>query len=170
MVEKQLGYKYQVYNEIKKGIMTGIYPPGSVMNERKLSEELGISRTPIREGMQMLARDGWLQMETYKGTVVREFDPHYMWELTRVRSALELSAIEDAAKNITENDLKCLEEIQEKQKEVLEHYDITRFIQLDREFHTYIYQMSQNRELLKLLSNYYDMFRFNGNAGGDGDG
>ncbi|MFQ8842692.1 MAG: GntR family transcriptional regulator [Clostridium fessum] len=132
------------------------------MNERKLSEELGISRTPIREGMQMLARDGWLQMETYKGTVVREFDPHYMWELTRVRSALELSAIEDAAKNITENDLKCLEEIQEKQKEVLEHYDITRFIQLDREFHTYIYQMSQNRELLKLLSNYYDMFRFMG--------
>ena len=75
---------------------------------------------------------------------------------------LELSAIEDAAKNITENDLKCLEEIQEKQKEVLEHYDITRFIQLDREFHTYIYQMSQNRELLKLLSNYYDMFRFMG--------
>ena len=65
MVEKQLGYKYQVYNEIKKGIMTGIYSPGSVMNERKLSEELGISRTPIREGMQMLARDGWLQMETY---------------------------------------------------------------------------------------------------------
>ena len=58
--------------------------------------------------------------------------------------------------------LKCLEEIQEKQKEVLEHYDITRFIQLDREFHTYIYQMSQNRELLKLLSNYYDMFRFMG--------
>ena len=80
---------------------------------------------------------------------MREFDPHYMWELTRVRSALELSAIEDAVKNVTEKDLKCLEEIQEKQKEVLEHYDITRFIQLDREFHTYIYQMSQNRELLK---------------------
>ena len=96
--------------------MTGVYPPGFVMNERKLSEELGISRTPIREGMQMLARDGWLQMETYKGTVVREFDPHYMWELTRVRSALELSAIEDAVKNVTEKDLKCLEEIQEKQK------------------------------------------------------
>ena len=34
MVEKQLGYKYQVYNEIKKGIMTGVYPPGFVMNEK----------------------------------------------------------------------------------------------------------------------------------------
>ena len=74
MVEKQLGYKYQVYNEIKKGIMTGIYPPGSVMNERKLSEELGISRTPIREGMRMLARDGWLQMETYKAVSYTHLD------------------------------------------------------------------------------------------------
>ena len=56
-------------------------------------------------------------METYKGTVVREFDPHYMWELTRVRSALELSAIEDAVKNVTEKDLKCLEEKKQKQEE-----------------------------------------------------
>ena len=151
-----------VFQTLRGAILKGDLKPGERLMELQLASKLGVSRTPIREGMQMLARDGWLQMETYKGTVVREFDPHYMWELTRVRSALELSAIEDAAKNITENDLKCLEEIQEKQKEVLEHYDITRFIQLDREFHTYIYQMSQNRELLKLLSNYYDMFRFMG--------
>ena len=154
--------KSKAYDIIKDNIIACRYAPGDFLNEAQLMGEVGVSRTPIREGMQMLARDGWLQMETYKGTVVREFDPHYMWELTRVRSALELSAIEDAVKNVTEKDLNCLEEIQEKQKEVLEHYDITRFIQLDREFHTYIYQMSQNRELLKLLSNYYDMFRFMG--------
>ena len=152
----------QVYEYVFHLIKIGKIAVGDKIDEAELIKHLGISRTPIREGMQILARDGWLQMETYKGTVVREFDPHYMWELTRVRSALELSAIEDAVKNVTEKDLKCLEEIQEKQKEVLEHYDITRFIQLDREFHTYIYQMSQNRELLKLLSNYYDMFRFMG--------
>ena len=80
--KEQLAYKYQVYNEIKKGIMSGVYPAGSVMNERKLSEELGISRTPIREGLQLLARDGWILMETYKRAVVREFDAQYMWELS----------------------------------------------------------------------------------------
>ena len=161
-ISEYLPLRDVVFKTLREAILKGDLAPGERLMEIKLANQLGVSRTPIREGMQMLARDGWLQMETYKGTVVREFDPHYMWELTRVRSALELSAIEDAAKNITENDLKCLEEIQEKQKEVLEHYDITRFIQLDREFHTYIYQMSQNRELLKLLSNYYDMFRFMG--------
>ena len=80
----------------------------------------------------------------------------------KTRGKTRLTRMLKEQRPITENDLKCLEEIQEKQKEVLEHYDITRFIQLDREFHTYIYQMSQNRELLKLLSNYYDMFRFMG--------
>ena len=149
MVQKQLSYKYQVYNELKKGILTGQYPPGSVMNERKLSEEMGISRTPIREGLQMLARDGWLQMETYKGAVVREFDPHYMWELSRIRYALELSAAEDAVKNMTDQGLERLRQIQAAQRH-------------DREFNSCIYEMSLNRELMKLASNYYDVFRFLG--------
>ena len=155
MVQKQLSYKYQVYNELKKGILTGQYLPGSVMNERKLSEEMGISRTPIREGLQMLARDGWLQMETYKGAVVREFDPHYMWELSRIRYALELSAAEDAVKNMTDQGLKRLRQIQAAQREDLSNYNVDEFIRHDREFHSCIYEMSLNRELMKLASNYY---------------
>ena len=162
MVQKQLSYKYQVYNELKKGILTGQYPPGSVMNERKLSEEMGISRTPIREGLQMLARDGWLQMETYKGAVVREFDPHYMWELSRIRYALELSAAEDAVKNMTDQGLERLRQIQAAQREDLSNYNVDEFIRHDREFHSCIYEMSLNRELMKLASNYYDVFRFLG--------
>ena len=139
--------------------MSGVYPAGSVMNERKLSEELGISRTPIREGLQLLARDGWILMETYKRAVVREFDAQYMWELIRVRSALEMSAVEDAVRSMTEKELSLLREIHERQKELLTHYDVTAFIQVDREFHIFIYNMSRNRELIKLMSNYYDMFR-----------
>ncbi len=162
MVQKQLSYKYQVYSEIKKGILMGQYQPGSVMNERKLSEELGISRTPIREALQMLARDGWLQMETYKGAIVREFDAHYMWELVRIRYALELSAVEDAVRNMTEEELVNLRKIQTEQKEDLLNYDVDDFIQHDRDFHSCIYQMSRNGELMKLASNYYDVFRFLG--------
>ena len=157
MVQKQLSYKYQVYNELKKGILTGQYPPGSVMNERKLSEEMA-----IREGLQMLARDGWLQMETYKGAVVREFDPHYMWELSRIRYALELSAAEDAVKNMTDQGLERLRQIQAAQREDLSNYNVDEFIRHDREFHSCIYEMSLNRELMKLASNYYDVFRFLG--------
>ena len=80
MVQKAQPYKYQVYNEIKRGILKGQYVPGDVLTERRLSEEMGISRTPIREAMQMLEHDGWLGVETYKGALVREFDLEYVKE------------------------------------------------------------------------------------------
>lgn len=162
MLEKQLPYKYKVFDVLKKGILCGEYPPGTVFNERRLSEELGISRTPIREALQMLEHAGWLKMETYKGAVVRELDPEYAEEVGSIRRALEQCAIEQAVKKMDPGDLKKLEEIQEKQKEMLEKYDIQSFIAMDRQFHSCIYEMSHNKELIHLLQNYYDMFQYMG--------
>ncbi|KAF5063943.1 HTH-type transcriptional repressor RspR [anaerobic digester metagenome] len=162
MLEKQLPYKHRVYDALKKEILSGHYKPGDVLNERKLSEDLGISRTPVREALQMLEQDGWLQIETYKGAVVREFDWRYMQETARIRSALEACAIEDAAEHITESDLALLEQIQEEQQKMLENFDVEAFIVQDRRFHTCLYERSGNHQLIRLLENYYDIFRFLG--------
>ena len=162
MLEKQLPYKHKVYAAIKKDILQGHYAPGDILNERRLSEELGISRTPVREALQMLEQDGWLKMETYKGAVVREFDPHYMRNLSRIRTALEVCALEEAVSNITEKDLEELARIQDMQKKTLEKFDVKSFITWDQQFHSYLYDLSQNQELIHLLRNYYDIFRFLG--------
>ena len=162
MLEKQLPYKHKIYEAIKKEILCGRYAPGTVLNERQLSEEFGISRTPVREALQMLAQDGWLQIETYKGAVVREFSPRYMWEVARIRQALEICAVEGAAANITDADILKLGEIQDAQRQVLEHFDVLNYILLDRTFHGCIYDLSGNSELIHLLRNYYDIFRFLG--------
>lgn len=162
MLEKQLPYKHKVYAAIKKDILQGHYAPGDILNERRLSEELGISRTPVREALQMLEQDGWLKMETYKGAVVREFDPHYMRNLSRIRTALEVCALEEAVSNITEKDLEELARIQDMQKKTLEKFDVESFITWDQQFHSYLYDLSQNQELIHLLRNYYDIFRFLG--------
>lgn len=162
MLEKQLPYKHKVYAAIKKDILQGHYAPGDILNERRLSEELGISRTPVREALQMLEQDGWLKMETYKGAVVREFDPHYMRNLSRIRTALEVCALEEAVSNITEKDLEELARIQDMQKKTLEKFDVQSFITWDQQFHSYLYDLSQNQELIHLLRNYYDIFRFLG--------
>ena len=162
MLEKQLPYKHKVYAAIKKDILQGHYAPGDILNERRLSEELGISRTPVREALQMLEQDGWLKMETYKGAVVREFDPHYMRNLSRIRTALEVCALEEAVSNITEKDLEELARIQDMQKKTLEKFDVEAFITWDQRFHSYLYDLSRNQELIHLLRNYYDIFRFLG--------
>ena len=59
MLEKQLPYKHKVYAAIKKDILQGHYAPGDILNERRLSEELGISRTPVREALQKPTRAPW---------------------------------------------------------------------------------------------------------------
>ena len=93
-----------------------------------------------------------------------------MWELSRIRYALELSAAEDAVKNMTDQGLERLRQIQAAQREDLSNYNVDEFIRHDREFHSCIYEMSLNRELMKLASNYYDVFRFLRNAGSNGNG
>ena len=162
MIEKQLPYKIKVYNLLKDEIISGKYEPGDELNERRLSEQMGISRTPIREGLQMLARDGWIQMETYKSTTVREFDIRHMKELQRIRSVLECCAIEDAVPHLRDEDIAQLEGILEEQTRKLNDYTARGFIETDRKFHNYLYQLSGNNELVKLLSNYYDLFMFIG--------
>ncbi len=162
MVQKAQPYKYQVYNEIKRGILKGQYVPGDVLTERRLSEEMGISRTPIREAMQMLEHDGWLVVETYKGALVREFDLEYVLEVLKIRKSLEMLAVEDAVQNAAAPDLEELEEIVCCQRDMLNHYDEYDFIEMDRKFHQKIYELSHNRTLQGLLSNFNDIISFFG--------
>ena len=159
-LEKQLPYKHKIYKILKSEILNGRYSPGEVLNERSLSEELGISRTPIREALQMLAQDGWVSIETYKGAVVRELDLRNMKEISRIRGVLEVCAIEDAVPTLTDENIFHLEEIYQNQSHTLENFNVSTFIAFDRQFHTYIYECSKNTELLHLLANYYDIYTF----------
>lgn len=159
MIEKQMPYKYKVYEIIKKGIIDGTYQAGVELNERTLSETLGVSRTPIREAIQVLERDGWVVLETYKGAVIRSFDHKYLSDLMKVRTALEVSAVEDAAKHITEEYLKEIRRLFEVQRQAVEETNVPvyQFIQMDREFHLAIYKLSENKTLISLLDNLNDM-------------
>ena len=162
MLEKQLPYKVKVYEELKQSILRGELVAGEVLNERRLSEEMGISRTPIREALQMLAQDGWISMEPHKGATIRRFDMKYLKDLSRLRSVLEVCAAEDAVRNVTDNDIRRMGKLIEAQKAKLLKFDPKLFIAADREFHSYIYALSRNVVLLQLLKNYYDLFLFMG--------
>ena len=82
--------------------------------------------------------------------------------MARIRSVLEVCAIEDAVERIKPEDIRALEHIQAEQQATMEHFDVQRFILMDREFHTSIYELSGNKELVHLLRNYYDMYRYLG--------
>lgn len=161
MIEK-LPYKKQVYYRIKEGIITGQYSQGEVLNERKLAEDLGISRTPIREALQLLHKDGWVVIEPYKGAIIRTFDRAYIKNVLDVRRPLEILAAEKATLNAKEEDIKFLEKNLLKQKDCFLDYSPTKFMELDREFHRRIYDLSYNELLIDILNNINDIIRFLG--------
>lgn len=162
LIDKQESYKVKVYEKIKEEIIIGNIPQGSDLNERKLSTELGISRTPIREALQMLSHDGWVVIKPYKGATVRTFDKEYIENVLKVRKALEILAVEDAIKHISDEDIEFLKKILDKQEYVTHNYNPTEFMRLDRIFHEKIYKMSNNEILINLLGNLNDIIRFFG--------
>lgn len=152
-------YSDAAYEAIKERIIGGVYESGETLNERQISKDFGISRTPVREAMQRLAFEGWILNEPYKKNVVREFNLKYILEAQKVRKALEILAIEDASKNFSNSDIKNLEQLVIKQKNSPNY---NTFIKIDREFHELIYRKSNNSMLMSLMENINDIVRYFG--------
>ncbi|MDO4772245.1 MAG: GntR family transcriptional regulator [Bacillota bacterium] len=159
MITKPVSYKTKVYEHLKDGIISGSYSPGETLNERKLAEDLGISRTPIRDALHELNSEGWVIMEAHKKTYVREFEISFIVDAQFVRQALEVFAVEDALHNFTERNRENLLQYYEKQKEILMDYDPKLFMEYDHLFHAEIYNASKNEILKKQLGNLNDIIR-----------
>lgn len=147
------------YEEIKNRIIKGIYKPGESLNERNISSDFGISRTPVREALQKLSLEGWIINEPYKKNQVREFNLDYIIEAQKVRSVLEVLAFKEASEKFTDDDLENLKNITKRQQEAL---DYDEFIKIDREFHEYVYAKTENTLLISLMENINDIVRYFG--------
>jgi len=158
-IEKAVSYKDKVYKEIKSAIISQKIKSGEILNERKLAEELGISRTPVREALQMLVNDGWVIVEPWKGAYMNPITEKGLIEVFQVRLALEVLAIELIMDKISEQDIRTLTNILLKQEKLQENYQADEFIIVDREFHMVIAQMTDNKILIDVLNNLSDMIR-----------
>lgn len=158
-IEKAVSYKEKVYKELKSAIIAQKIKAGEILNERKLAERLGISRTPVREALQMLVNDGWVIVEPWKGAYVSPITKKDLVEVFQVRLALETLAIELIVEKITEAELEVLSDILLKQEKLWENYQADAFIKVDREFHMVIAQITENKLLIDMLNNLSDMIR-----------
>ncbi len=83
-----------VYDRIKKGILSLEFPPGGVLQERALAEELGVSRTPVREAVHRLSQEGWLLVNSRKNIKVRPVSSVDLHEVFQARSLLERDVLD----------------------------------------------------------------------------
>lgn len=151
-------YKEQVYREIKDAIISGRIAPGQKLNERKLAAELGVSRTPLREALQMLANDEWVSIEPWRGVIVKPLNDKDVRDAYAMRLLLECKAIETICDVITDEMLCVLNVLVEKMKYIyMADLGAAAFTSIDLEFHTVIVKATTNKLLIRWHANICDM-------------
>ena len=79
----------QAYNTLKEQILSNILTPGTLYSETRISKELGISRTPMREALQCLSQDGYITVIPSRGFMIRQLSRESMRESIQIRCAIE---------------------------------------------------------------------------------
>jgi len=147
---KSVSLADQVFDKLESDIIVGVYPRGEILTELKLVENLGVSRTPIREALRRLEQERLIE-DTPKGTVVLGITVDDLIDIMDIRQQIEGLAAYYAAKNITPEELNELRQISELQDFYYEKKDADRLRQMDDRFHVAIYEMSKRHVLCDTL-------------------
>ena len=142
MIEhKTISLADHVFEHIETDILSGKYQKGENLTESKLSLELGVSRTPIREALRRLEQEHLIE-EAPKGMVVVGIGEKDLADIFEIRAALEGKAAALAAKNYTDEQINIIREALEFQEFYLGKHDPDRIKSMDSRFHETIYKMS----------------------------
>jgi DNA-binding GntR family transcriptional regulator len=141
-----------VYDALAELIANGTLRPGQHLVESDLAEYLGVSRQPIREALQRLQGDGWVELRPAHGAFVHTPTPEEVTQLLGVRSVLEAYSAFGAAQHATAADIARLRELQAAGEAALAADDQRALVDANTAFHAYIVQVAGNKVLADLIS------------------
>ena len=149
----------QIFEQLQDEILSGKYKKGEILSEAKLSEELGVSRTPIREAVRRLEQERILD-ETGRGIVVVGISAEDMLDMYDIRIQLEGQAAARAAKNVTDEQLNEMQEVIDLQKFYTDKPgDVSNksnnIRDMDSSFHELLYRASGSVVFHDTLSNIH---------------
>ena len=146
-----------VYEELRNLILTGKIKPGTRMMEIELAEDMGVSRTPIREAIRKLEKEGLVVIEPRKGAYASEVSVKDMEDILEVRANLEGLAAYLAAERMTESEKKALEEIKDKFRQAVIEGNMAEMIANDTKFHHMIVESSRNNHLIHMVEQLQEL-------------
>lgn len=145
----------RVFNQLQNDILNGYYEPGESLIETKLSEELGVSRTPIREALRQLELEGLVQSIPNKGVIVKGVSPKDIQDIYTIRMLIEGLAARWAAEKITDEELQELKDAVDLQEFYTVRNDFSHLLQSDTKFHDIIFKACKSKPLMHTLSTFH---------------
>lgn len=140
----------QVFDKLENDIIFGIYPRGEILTELKLVEQLGVSRTPIREALRRLEQER-LIADMGKGSMVLGITEDDLIDILNIREHIEALASYYAAVNLTEEGERKLTHIVDLQEFYFSKWDPEHLRKMDDEFHDTICQLSGRTVIMDTL-------------------
>lgn len=138
---------------LRDAIITGILQPGERLMEIQLAEELGVSRTPVREAIRKLELEGFVVMVPRRGTYVADLSLKDANEVFEIRTALDVLAAGLAAERITDEELEELERMLVHIGEYIDTENMDKLVEADSQFHDLLYKASRNDRLVGFINN-----------------
>lgn len=141
LTHKTVSLADQVFEHIERDILSGKYERGEIITEGKLSAELGVSRTPVREALRRLDQEHLIE-ESGKGSIVIGISEKDLEDIFLIRKQLECLAASMAAKNHTDEQLAELKETLELQEFYVTKADTEHVKYMDNKFHRILYKLT----------------------------
>lgn len=150
-----------IFETLRKSIVTGEIKPGERLMEVSLAEQMGVSRTPVREAIRRLEAEGLVTMTPRKGTHVSQLSIKDIMDVLEVRTVLDKLATDLAAERIQAAQLKSLEGIHKAYINCVQKSNIEGAVKKDVEFHDIIYAASGNPRLVAVATSLREhVYRF----------
>lgn len=145
----------QAYRAIRDAIVTLELPPGAVVSEADLMEQLKMGRTPVREALRALARERLVDVYPRRGIFVAGVDARDLASLSEARGILEPAAASLAATRLTDPDRETLDVLLHELDRLDERPDSRKLIALDQRLHRFVYAAARNSFLEGVLDEHY---------------
>lgn len=157
-INRKKSLREMVYQSLKKSIIHGELKGGERLKEEKLANQMGISRTPVREAFHKLEKDELLYRLPKGGFAVRNFKKEDVEEIFGIRSALESYAAYLATLYITPHELTLLEKKIKESEMALINGEDDKLVRLNTEFHDLLYKSCKSKKLIEMINNFRDYF------------
>ena len=150
------------FRVIRENIINLEIKPGSMISEQDIADELKLSRTPVHEALQELARTKIVDIQPQRGSLVSLIDMKLVEEAVFMRSTIESAITEEACKIATDKDIQQLEENVNLQFFYQKSNSLEKIMELDNAFHELLYKITNKMQchyLIRLMNIHYDRFR-----------
>ncbi len=149
----------QAHRALRSTILSGKLPAGSQLVVRVLSEELGLSPTPVKSALAALEKEGLVKSMPYRGFFVPQLNEKDIFEIYSLREVLEGLAARLAAEKVTTELENNLQQLLEKQHQAFSNNDLEVYGDIDLNFHQSIWQASKHKRLIQTAESIYGQIR-----------